>query len=126
MAELALGVIEIFSTCISGYAIVTDALSVSEDQQLLFQRMRTQRARLVVWGENWGIDEHTAAAERRHSRYSGVNKLREHLASGPAIGIQILDALNGIAELFVDAKRLQTAYGLVKLHEAEDISVCMM
>jgi len=120
MAELALGIIEIFSTCIKGYTIVTDALSVPEEQQLFYHRARCQRARLIVWGENWGIDEHTTDEERRSSRYSGAEKLQAHLRNGIKIGPDILDALNAVAGLMVNASRLQEVYGLVKTVEARD------
>lgn len=120
MADLALGIIEIFSTCVKAYVILTDALRCPEEQQNLFHRTACQRARLVVWGENWGIDEHTADEEKRNARYSGVELLQAHLRSGPRIGSEILDALNGIAELLVNQNRLIAEYGIVKLAEARE------
>lgn len=126
MAELALGIIEIFSTCVKSYIILTEALQVTEEQQLLYNRIAIQRARLIVWGENWGIDEHTADDERRNARYSGVELLQAHLKSGPRIGPEILDALNGIAELMVNQNRLVAEYGLSKVVEAKDMRVFIL
>ncbi|KAI5855514.1 prion-inhibition and propagation-domain-containing protein [Tricharina praecox] len=119
-SNLALGAIEIYTTCLRGYTIVTAALTESDDQQLLYQRMRTQRARLTVWGENWGIDPHTAAASRHHPRYSSTGKLQSHLESGIRTGNEILDTLNAIADLFVNGRVLHDAYGLAKIAEAQE------
>jgi len=121
-STLALGVIEIYTTCLRGYTIVTAALAAPDDQQLLYQRMRTQRARLTVWGEHWGIDPHTAAASGRHPRYASAGKLQSHLESGIRIGNEILDTLNCIADLFVNGRALHDVYGLAKIAEANDRS----
>ncbi|KAA8909830.1 hypothetical protein FN846DRAFT_941011 [Sphaerosporella brunnea] len=113
-ADLSVGVIEIFLTCLRGYKIITTSLSCPEEQQSLYHRTRTQRARLTVWGDYFGLTHSTSR------RYDATEKLRAHLKSSYKIGPEILDTLNNVAELFVNGRALQEVYGLYKVAEAED------
>ncbi|KAF1978420.1 hypothetical protein BU23DRAFT_549860 [Bimuria novae-zelandiae CBS 107.79] len=61
MAELALGAIsltfQIFSGCIQGYEIITDAMSMPSDCQYLRVRLKTEQYRLLDWAEVVRLDE---------------------------------------------------------------------
>src|SRR5438034_5787306 len=103
MADIALACVplcmKLFSECLNGYRLFTEAKELGRDSQRLLWKFRIEEARLRIWGRDWGLfdeDSATASAEARD---------RDDLRIIP-------ETLFRISNLFKDYKQLENRYGL--------------
>ncbi|RYP50107.1 hypothetical protein DL768_004311 [Monosporascus sp. mg162] len=55
MAQIPLGIVSVFNACIYNFDIVVRAQKFSQEFEYLCTRLAIHRARLVLWGETFGI-----------------------------------------------------------------------
>lgn len=106
-ADLAVGLIGLFSVCLEGYRLISSAEGYARDALVLRTQLCIEEQRLKNWGHVWGFvpSDHYRPESRRRLYHQHVGNM------GCAALVE--EMLKRIGMLLEEAEKLGAKYGLV-------------